>query len=178
MPALRKVPPQVVTVLGPVHPGELGTTDAHNHLWIDVVQGSEAGSPVLNSPRRILTELQDYGREGGTSMLDCQPGGYGRNASRLVDLSRDSGVRIVACTGFHRRRYYSADHWLWRGTAEQTAQNFMDERPLIASTRLVNDRSRFALASSRSPSRPPSGRPRRSVCEGRPRPRPARVSPC
>ena len=130
MPALRKGPPQVMTVLGPVHPEELGTTDAHNHLWIEMVEGAAAGSPVLNSYGPILAELEDYRREGGTSILDCQPGGCGRNASRLADLSGDSGVKIVACTGFHRRRYYSADHWLWRATAEQAAQHFMDEATL------------------------------------------------
>jgi hypothetical protein len=127
MPALRMGSPQVMTVLGPVHPGQLGIADAHNPLWIDVVQGSAAGSPVLNSYGPILAELKELGREGGTTVLDCQPGGCGRNVSRLADLSRDSGGWIVACTGFHRRRYYPMDYWLWRAPADQAAQHLVDE---------------------------------------------------
>lgn len=117
----------VTTVLGPVAPEMLGMTDGHNHLWIDAVPGAEPGSPVLNDRSAALAELADYHRSGGSAMLDCQPGGCGRNGIMLAELSRASGVAVVACTGFHRKNYYAPDYWLWQASVEQIAQHIIDE---------------------------------------------------
>jgi hypothetical protein len=127
MPALGMDPTQVMKVLGPVCPGQLGVSDAHSHLWIDVVQGSTAGSLVLNNYGPTPAVLKGFGRKGGTTVLDCQPGCCGRNVSRLADFSREGGVWIGACTGFHRRRHYPMDFRFWRVSAERAAQPFVDE---------------------------------------------------
>jgi 5-phospho-D-xylono-1,4-lactonase len=119
--------PQVMTVLGPVAPHTLGVTDAHNHLWIEPVTGAAADSPVLTKTEAILAELITYRQAGGGAMVDCQPGGCGRNGIRLAELSQASGVQIVACTGFHRSKYYPPDFWLWQARAEQAARHFIHE---------------------------------------------------
>jgi phosphotriesterase-related protein len=97
----------------------LGVTDAHNHLWINPVPGAYPGSPVLNQFDPILKELIEYRQKGGGTLLDCQPEGCGRDANKLLMLSRASGVNLIACTGFHRKKYYSQDHWLWRADAQE-----------------------------------------------------------
>jgi 5-phospho-D-xylono-1,4-lactonase len=121
------LPPQITTVLGPVPAESIGLVDAHSHLWIDPVPGSAPGSPVLNRERAILAELSDFRALGGGAVVDCQPGGCGRNAVELMWLSRESGIHVIACTGFHRQRYYSPDFWLWSATAERAAGYFLDE---------------------------------------------------
>jgi phosphotriesterase-related protein len=30
-----------------------------------------------------------------------------------------SGVNLIACTGFHRSKYYSPEYWLWKADAEE-----------------------------------------------------------
>ena len=60
-------------------------------------------------------------------MLDCQPPGCGRDANMLVQLSRESGVNIIACTGFHRKKYYPQDYELFAWKAEQVAEFFIEE---------------------------------------------------
>ena len=45
----------------------------------------------------------------------------------LAELSRLTGVPIVACTGFHLARYYPPDFWLWRATAEAARDAFVAE---------------------------------------------------
>ncbi len=120
-------PHPVVTVLGQIHYEQLGITDAHNHVWIEPIPGASEGSPVLNQYDQILDDLVEYRQQGGSSLLDCQPAGCGRNGNKLLELSRSSGVNIVACTGFHRTRYYSPGFWLWQAGAQKVADFLCSE---------------------------------------------------
>jgi phosphotriesterase-related protein len=113
-----------MTVLGPVDYDQLGVTDAHNHVWIDPVVGADPHNPVLNQRIGILLDLLEYHQAGGSAILDCQPGMCGRNGPALVDLARSSGVNLIACTGYHLKKYYPQDHWLWQSDS-QTIADFM-----------------------------------------------------
>jgi predicted metal-dependent phosphotriesterase family hydrolase len=104
----------VITVQGPVPYERLGITDAHNHLWIEPVPGADPGSPILNQFDLILKELAEYREKGGESLLDCQPEGCGRNGNQLLALSMASKVNLIACTGYHRKKYYPQNYWLWK----------------------------------------------------------------
>jgi 5-phospho-D-xylono-1,4-lactonase len=117
----------VCTVLGEIPYQSLGIADAHNHVWIDPIPGAAPAAPVLDQFDKLNAELKLYRAAGGESLLDCQPGGCGRNANRLFELSHASGVHIIACTGFHRRKYYASGHWLFKTDAEQVAQYFSQE---------------------------------------------------
>src|SRR4030065_785542 len=117
----------VMTVSGPVSYERLGITDAHNHLWITPVAGTDPGSPVLNQFDPIIQELVEYREYGGQSILDCQPGGCGRDGSKLLALSKASRVNLIACTGFHRKKYYPADYWLWEASAAQVCDTLSAE---------------------------------------------------
>jgi phosphotriesterase-related protein len=88
-------------------------------MWIEAVPGADPAAPVLNQFPLILKELADYRDAGGETLLDCQPQGCGRDGNRLLALSRASRVNLVACTGFHRKKYYSQDHWLWSAAPEK-----------------------------------------------------------
>jgi 5-phospho-D-xylono-1,4-lactonase len=125
--SLSQVPRPVMTVQGPVPYDQLGITDAHNHVWIGPVAGATDGIPVLNQFGLIAKELHDYRQLGGSSLLDCQPGGCGRDGKKLLELSAESGVNIIACTGFHRKKYYPADYWLWNATANQVGDLLQSE---------------------------------------------------
>jgi 5-phospho-D-xylono-1,4-lactonase len=117
----------ITTVLGPITIDVCGITDAHTHLWIDPVPGADPDAPVLVGAEQILAELIEYRQAGGFSVVDCQPGGCGRNGNRLVELSLSSGVTVVAATGFHRQRYYPSDYWLWSAAASAAADHFLEE---------------------------------------------------
>jgi len=53
----------------------------------------------------IVQELREYCRAGGKQFGLPAPG-CGRDGVRLLQLSKESGVVVVASTGFHRRIYY------------------------------------------------------------------------
>lgn len=117
----------IQSVTGLIDHASLGVTDAHNHVWIDAVPGADPFAPVLNDFDRIAVELQNYRAAGGSSLLDCQPGGCGRDGRKLASLSIDSEVTIIACTGFHRRKYYQPDHWLFSANENKIADYFISE---------------------------------------------------
>lgn len=112
-------PRPVNTVQGPISYEDLGITDCHNHIWIDPVPGVDPNSPVLNQFNEIELELIEYKKAGGQSLLDCQPEGCGRNSIKLMELSQKSGVTVIACTGFHRQKYYPPQHWLFSKRAQK-----------------------------------------------------------
>ncbi len=121
------VPSLVMTVLGAQPPEALGITDAHNHVWIDQVADTPEAVPYLDDPRAILQELLDYRQAGGSSIVDCQPGGAGRDGLRLQELALQSGVRLVACTGFHMPKYYPRGYGLFQASADQAHALFVSE---------------------------------------------------
>ena len=105
---------KVITVLGEVSPEELGVTDGHSHIWISAQDVPAKNLPVIDDYDGIRAELTAYRCIGGGAQIDCQPGGAGRDAGKLRELSRESGVKIVACTGFHLKNYYPKQASIWK----------------------------------------------------------------
>ncbi len=126
LPALT-TPRLVQTVLGEIDYKRLGITDAHNHVWIDPIPGADPSSPVLDRYPQILEELERYRAAGGDSLLDCQPRGCGRNAIQLSALSLATGVNIIACTGFHRAKYYPPSYPLFSMEAGEVTEFLVRE---------------------------------------------------
>ncbi len=117
----------VTTVLGEVPADQLGITDAHTHAWIERIDGADPGAPHLADEALLLAGLGAYAQAGGGAIVDCQPGGCGRDGNRLAWLSSSSGIHIIACTGFHRRRYYGPDPILWQMSAYEASVYFTGE---------------------------------------------------
>jgi predicted metal-dependent phosphotriesterase family hydrolase len=90
----------VRTVLGDIDPAELGVTYAHEHLVID------GGRPVQLEPDFELPDVDLMVTEVGPAMelglgaaIDAMPCDCGRSALKLGELSRRTGLHIVAPTG-------------------------------------------------------------------------------
>jgi predicted metal-dependent phosphotriesterase family hydrolase len=116
----------VRTVLGDVDPGKLGVTYAHEHLVID------GGRAVLLEPDfdlsdidRMATEVEAAVAFGLRAVVDAMPCDTGRNAGKLAELSRRTGVHIVAPTGLHHERFYGPAHWSHRISVEEMADLFI-----------------------------------------------------
>ncbi len=120
-------PHLVNTVLGPLSHLVFGITDAHNHVWIAPIKNANHGNPMLNQKEAIALELDEYLKAGGSSILDCQPGGCGRDANILAELSKLSRVNIVACTGFHRKKYYPTGHAVFNEKAQHWTEYILRE---------------------------------------------------
>lgn len=116
----------VRTVLGDIDPSALGITYAHEHLVID------GGRPVDLDPDFDLSDVAAMATEVGAAMelglgaaIDAMPCDCGRSASKLAELSRRTGLHIVAPTGLHHERFYGPVHWSHRLDVEQLATLFV-----------------------------------------------------
>jgi phosphotriesterase-related protein len=116
----------VRTVLGDIDPAGLGVTYAHEHLVID------GGRPVQMEPEfdlgevaAMATEVAEAARLGLRSVIDAMPCDAGRNVAKLVELSRRTGINIVAPTGLHHDRYYGPAHWSHRISVDELADLFV-----------------------------------------------------
>ncbi|MBN2044603.1 MAG: hypothetical protein JW757_06260 [Anaerolineales bacterium] len=118
---------KIQTVTGQIDPDDLGLTDGHNHLWITKQAVPAPDAPVLDQTEEILAELHIYRQAGGCSQIDCQPVYAGRDGNKLHWLSENSGVNVVANTGFHLRRYYPAEAPIWQMSGEQAVDFLIDE---------------------------------------------------
>ncbi|HUG16550.1 MAG TPA: hypothetical protein VMM78_16210 [Thermomicrobiales bacterium] len=101
----------VNTVLGPIHPDELGFCLPHEHVWCDQhlarrpelfgLTRSTSNYMRLDNEARMLDELQAYRHAGGRAIVEVTCDGWGRDLDVLARLSEGSEVHIVATAGFY-----------------------------------------------------------------------------
>ncbi len=115
------------TVTGPIAVEWVRVADAHSHVWIQPPPGVPPDITPLSDYDDILKELLDFHDAGGTTLIDCQPPGCGRDARMLARLALATGLHITAVTGFHLRRYYPAKNWLWTASTTQAVDTFLEE---------------------------------------------------
>jgi len=116
------------TVTGSAAVEDVHLADGHGHVWIQPPKGVPRDAQLeLCDYEAIEAELSDFRGAGGTTIVDCQPGGCGRDARMLVRLARATGLHITATSGFHRQRYYPPTDWLWSASEEEATTLFVDE---------------------------------------------------
>ena len=100
------------TVLGDIAPSALGFCHAHEHVLIRASIGTRDNPDLLIDDVEAATEeVRLFRSAGGAALVDTMPLDCGRDPVGLVEVSRRTGVHIVATTGFHTRRYYEPGHW-------------------------------------------------------------------
>ena len=105
--AARRVRGVVETVQGPIPASKLGFTLPHEHVcpssagfwqvWPEFFGGR------TNFVNRAVNKLKAAMDEGVETIVDVTPADVGRDIRLLEEVSRKSGMQIVACTG----------HWLY-----------------------------------------------------------------
>ncbi|MFJ2174774.1 phosphotriesterase [Streptomyces sp. NPDC087851] len=110
LPASFSDPPHVLTVAGPLSVSAVrGPALAHEHLVLDLDRTGD-GAAVLEAGRHrsaVVAELAALRTEFGLALvieLTCR--GMGRDPRALVRIAEESGVAVVAATGW----YYEPFH--------------------------------------------------------------------
>jgi predicted metal-dependent phosphotriesterase family hydrolase len=99
--------PFIATVLGPIDPAEVDYIDAHEHLVAHapaevVVDDADL---ALDEPEGVVADLEALRFSGRPCVVEMTTVDYGRDVLALRELSRRTGVPIVAATGFNKGRY-------------------------------------------------------------------------
>lgn len=119
---------KIMTVLGPIVPGELGHCQMHEHIFVLPTPNSLKNPALEISDEALsLRELIAYRKAGGCAILDAQPLGAGRDIAALKRLSAGSGVHIIATTGYHLPGFYPEGHWIFTETKEELEARFYAE---------------------------------------------------
>jgi 5-phospho-D-xylono-1,4-lactonase len=115
----------VRTVLGDVAPGILGATYMHEHLIVDSPLIRDRFPEIhLWSVDAAVEEVRGCAAVGVGAMVDAMPCAAGRDVVRLAEISRTTGVHVIASTGLHTARYYEGRAWISEEPAEVLAELF------------------------------------------------------
>jgi 5-phospho-D-xylono-1,4-lactonase len=94
------------TVLGDVEASRLGLTYSHEHLIAVPPESQRDRDFELSDYEKSLQELMYFKEAGGQTLVDASTLDYGRNMELLKRMSEDSGVHVVATTGFNKHVYF------------------------------------------------------------------------
>jgi 5-phospho-D-xylono-1,4-lactonase len=118
--------PFVRTVLGDIAPEAMGLTYSHEHIIIEESYPT-LGNPLflLHDTDKVAAELHRFYEAGGRTMVDTMPADCGRNVLKLAEVSRRTGVNIIAPTGIHLEQYYLPNHWRYAYSEDQLTALFI-----------------------------------------------------
>jgi phosphotriesterase-related protein len=118
--------PPVQSVLGPVDPRDLGMTLMHEHVVLRT-PGFAENYPFTYPRDSIIeqaaAELSQLRAKGVHTIVDLTTVDLGRDAGLLADVSRRSGVNIVAATG----SYHHVPTYFRPRTAERISSLFITD---------------------------------------------------
>lgn len=102
-----------------------GYTWAHEHLHIDLSGFKNNLDCRLDQYDLICQEMKDLRALGVCNIIEMTNRYMGRNPQFMLDLMRDSGINVVACTGYYQDAFFP-EHVATR-SVEQLAQEMIDE---------------------------------------------------
>lgn len=118
----------ITTVTGPISPEQMGFCHSHEHLFLKKGQSAKIDPALqIDDYDKTIEELHLFKEVGGTTIVEAQPVGSGRHNQWLTAASQQTGVQIVASTGFHKLVFYPEDHWIHSTDADKLTELFIDE---------------------------------------------------
>ena len=102
-----------------------GYTWVHEHLHIDLSGFKNNLDCRLDQYDLICQEMKDLRALGVSNIIEMTNRYMGRNPQFMLDLMRDTGINVVACTGYYQDAFFPehvAPH-----SVEQLAQEMVDE---------------------------------------------------
>jgi len=117
---------RVMTVLGPVAPGRLGSTLPHEHVLVDFIGADKITRDRYDADEAFRVALPYLRRArdlGCRAFVECTPAYLGRDPRLLARLAKGSGLHILTNTG-----YYGAakDQYVPRHAHDETADQLAD----------------------------------------------------
>jgi phosphotriesterase-related protein len=118
-----------MTVRGPLPAHELGFTQPHEHLLLNVewIDNRFSLDGILDDEALAIDELTAYAAAGGKSIVDLTNIGLRRDPSGVRRISDTTGVNVVMGCGWYRQPYYPAEALIDRTSTDALAEHLLDE---------------------------------------------------
>jgi len=94
------------TVLGDIPANEMGFTYPHEHLYAVPPACQKDRDLELSCYENSIKELCFFKEIGGATLVEASTLDYGRDINQLRRMSKESGVHVIATTGFNKHIYY------------------------------------------------------------------------
>lgn len=139
---------KIRTVTGDIEASTLGWCQCHEHLFLSRGKSCEVNEALcMDDEAKSTEELVSFRRAGGSAYVDAQPVGAGRMADAMARASEQTGVKIIASTGFHKLCFYENDSFIFTESAEQLHDRFARE---INEGMSLSDRQPDRIVSARA----------------------------
>lgn len=102
-----------------------GYTLAHEHLHIDLSGFKNNVDCRLDQYAFICQEMNDLMARGVRNVIEMTNRYMGRNAQFMLDVMRETGINVVACTGYYQDAFFP-QHVATR-SVQELAQEMVDE---------------------------------------------------
>jgi len=110
---------EISTLLGPVSPEDLGIVSLNEHLLFGLHGWQYAPEVDFNRAvafERLYSSLDRYRKSGGGTIVDTSGITRGRDVTFYAKLSKATGVKIIAATGFDDEPTSILQHFTFFGT--------------------------------------------------------------
>lgn len=118
----------IQTVFERINPEDMGKTNYHDHL-ITIGGGEEKADRDLRLDRvdYAIDAMKSAKVAGWDTLVDMNPIDCGRQIEMLKEISEESKINIISCTGFQRSIYYDAEHWINKYPIDEVARLIAEE---------------------------------------------------
>ncbi len=123
---------KIQSVLGLVDPVELGHTQPHEHLLVNLLPKAmrdQPGEPIrletlgwlrrnwtqnpenlrLTDQNEATEEIRLYKAAGGEAIVDVTCIGIARDPNKLVEISRETGVKVIMGSGYYTQAFHPSE---------------------------------------------------------------------
>jgi phosphotriesterase-related protein len=113
----------VMTVLGEIGVEDLGVTQMHEHVLANGDLNGNDYNMVMDDVEVAIEEIRYFKSAGGRTIVDLTCAGLGQDIRGVKRVSEETGVQIVASTGFYQECTYPS--YVFQETADQLARRMI-----------------------------------------------------
>ena len=119
---------KIRTIKGDIRKEALGWCQCHEHLFVQEGPSRRMNAALyMDDEGKSTAECLQYKQAGGSALVDCQPGGFGRSSEKLLQTAENTGVHIVSVTGYHKLMFAEhLDEWE-KASDDALARRFISE---------------------------------------------------
>ncbi len=121
----------IMTVLGPIPAGTMGTTLSHEHVLVDFIGADSTGYHRWDKEqvtKAVIPYINEIKEHHVSTLVECTPAYLGRDPWLLKTLSEQSGMHLITNTGYygaHGNRFIPAE--FNELTEEELSRIWVDE---------------------------------------------------